>query len=350
MVPGGRSAKTKRRREERYARKVVHSPRRQGIRLVLCIAWVLLGIAACEAAPVSPAPDATLDPAVVAASIEFRQSVGLRSDTDWVERVLADPSASREEYGVPLLPDEVARLTSRAREGERLSLATERYGADHVSEWAGGYLRQTGGYVARFTGHLDEHLAALRKIVDPHADLAVMPADWSYAELSARLRSIESDLDWLRSINAVPAGTGIDVVTNTVLLRLSSANPDAVPLAMSHYDGDGWLRVTSDGVGQWAGRRGTVIVAAVDQSGRPVPFLKVAFSSDQPGAHLEDGYFTGEDGRVTITSAPATGFKVELQVENESAPGYRTIAASHVFIAPDSETVITIVVTERTSP
>lgn len=326
------------------------SSRRRTLLLIPWIALTLGAVVACEATSVSPTPAGTLDPAVVAASIEFRHTVGLRSDTAWVERVLADPNASRYAYGVPLLPDEVATLESRAREGEQLSLITEQYGADHPLEWAGGYLRETGGYVARFTGHIDEHRAALSKLVDPRADLVVEPADWSYAELSVRLRSVENDLDWLGGINAVPAGTGIDVVTNTVLLRLSSANPDAVPLAMGHYDGNGWLRVTSDGVGQWAGRRGTVIVVAVDPLGRPVPFLKVAFSPDQPSAHLEDGYFTGEDGRVTIASAPATGFKVELQVENESAPGYRTVAASHVFVAPDSETAITIVVTERIRP
>jgi hypothetical protein len=324
--------------------------RRRGLVLIPWIALTLGGIVACEATSVSPVPTATLDPAVVAASIEFRHMVGLRSDTDWVERVLANPTASRDTYGVPLLPDEVATLEARAREGEQLSLITEQYGADHPLEWAGGYLRETGGYVVRFTRHIDEHRAALSKLVDPHADLVVEPAEWSYAELSVRRQSVENDLDWLRDLKAVPAGTGIDVVTNTVLLRLSSANPDAPRLAMSHYDGDDWLRVTSDGVGQWAGRRGTVIVVAVDPLGRPVPFLKVAFSPDQPSAHLEDGYFTGEDGRVTIASVPATGFKVELQVENDSAPGYKIVGASHVFVAPDSETAITILVTGRIRP
>lgn len=262
-MPKGRAV-AKGRPTKRYARGMRPSARRQSLLLIPWVALTLGGVVACEATSVSPAPAATLDPAVVAASIEFRHTVGLRSDAGWVERILVDPSASREAYGVPLLPDELATLESRAREGEQLSLATERYGADHPLEWAGGYLRETGGYVARFTGHIDEHLAALRKVVDPHADLVVEPADWSYAELSSRLRSVEKDLDWLRGINAVPAGTGIDVVTNTVLLRLSSANPDAVALALSHYDGQGWLRVSSDGVGQWAGRRGTVIVAAVN--------------------------------------------------------------------------------------
>src|SRR5215210_7298795 len=105
-------------------------PQRARRGLCLTVARICLGascVVACGSPPVPPSIVVGTPAPQLADAIEFRQMVGLRFDMAWIERVAADPTARRDAYPVPLLPEEVAELESRPREGEQLSLLTERY-------------------------------------------------------------------------------------------------------------------------------------------------------------------------------------------------------------------------------
>ena len=310
-----------------------------------------LAVAACA----SPALDQTAAPAIASASpviselavreaIAFRTRFGLRADEAWVLAVAADPAseAGRAAYGTPLTRDELAELNARAANGHELSTLTEQYGGEHSDEWAGGYLVTASGvYVARFTGHLAEHEAALRRLASPIARLEVRGAEWTYAELNRQAWAIAADTDWLPSIHAWFARSGVDVASNRVLLRLSTANPDAAQAAMDHYEGEGWLVVESDGVGRWEGPRGTALIRAVTRSGRPAVGLDVVLTPDEPSAHLDDGYLTGLDGISRISGAGATGYRVELFLETEDE-GWLLVGRGRIVVMPDTVTKVTI--------
>jgi hypothetical protein len=324
------------------------------VRYGILTSWViiLLVLQGCGDRPPTPSPVAptsspTLSADEVTDAIRFRTSVGLRSDEPWILIVAADPAsrAGAAAYGTPLTPAEKAELDARSRSAEALSGVVELYGSEHRDEWAGAFLdHTTGSFVTRFTGSLDEHEAALRRLIHPDARLEVRPAAWSLAELERRRHAVDRDAEqWLRTIRAWPAGSGVDVVANRVQLDISSRNPDAPALAIARFDGDGWLLVRSDGIGRWEGLLGTAIIYAVTRSGQPARWLDCVLTPDDPAAWLGGvAYGTGDRGSCPIEGIAATGYLVELKIRRGDTEDWVVIGHGRVVVPPNGTGVATI--------
>lgn len=299
-------------------------------RLICPLALVWLAIAACgSTAPASviPPPTRSPDPSVapsalaardIAEARRFRMDFGLRSDESWIREVAADPTSAdgKMQFGVPLTPSEVQELERRATGIEAIRELVIAYGLAHPDEYAGAWIDQPGGgiLVTQFSGHVEEHRAALRSRVSPNAPLEVRQVQRSLAYLKAEAARIDPNDPWFRSIPAVVISAGVDDVANQVFIRISSINADATRLIEDHFGWHGAVLVESDGTGALLLPRGSLVITVRDARGNPVPGLRCVAIPDLAGAYEApvDAPRTNEEGVCRI-DLPATGYWIRIE-------------------------------------
>jgi len=234
-----------------------------------------LVVGACAAPVPPPSTGATSpDPATLGYEFEFRALYGLRRDPDYIWAVAENPASAVgvRECGVPLMPAEVLELKARASNTAQVFSVVETYGERHPNDWAGIFVDNagSGAVVAQFSGNVADHAAAIRALVGPAARVEVRGVRWSSAALSRAADSIRADEAWFRTIDASLAWAEVSEIENRVDVSISSTNPDAVALTVDHFAGDGWLHAVSDGIGDWQGGVGRLVVRLLDAAGRPV--------------------------------------------------------------------------------
>jgi hypothetical protein len=297
--------------------------------------------------PPSPTPTpAWMSTDRIADAIRFRTSVGFRADEAYVRQLSGDPSTALgvSLYGVPLTAAEIAELDKRARNEDLVAGTLTRYGEDHPDDWAGTFIDQAGGgmVVIRFTGDLDEHRFALSKVVNPAAHWEVRAASWSVAELESRRRAIEADRDWFETIKASYVRSATPAIDNVLEVRISSANPAAPDLVMQHFNGAGWLRVVSDGIGSWDGPRGDLRVQVTDATGRNLrggDFMCLPIP-DKPAAYVDGPSGVSFDGVCRAFALGATGY--EIQILERSGEDWIVVGRTDTTILAGQEREIVI--------
>ncbi|MEW5990337.1 MAG: hypothetical protein AB1736_03195 [Chloroflexota bacterium] len=247
--------------------------RRSGLSMVAALSLVAAGCGSAR----SPA---VTDPVVIETpspneddAVRIRTEFGLRADIPFIRAVAADPRSSSLVYSVPLLPDEIAELNARAANADAIREVVIAYTAAHSEEFGGIYLDQEhgrGALTTLWTGHLDEHEAAIRALVHPDARIAFRLVEYTDVELHALQDRIAADWEWMRAFEIAPMGVGVDVLKNLVEVDVSSANPDAARLILEHYDVvPGMVQVISDGTGAALIPGGTIRGRVVDWLGQP---------------------------------------------------------------------------------
>ena len=231
----------------------------------------------------APTPSPTLPPEI-AAAIEVRALYGLKNDEGYVRSVAANPTATSDVLGIPLLPAEVAELRARAEDRARVISTVEAYGQRHEDTWAGLYLDEAGGgdVVAQFTRDVGRHEAALRGLVGPFGRLRLELAPRSLAELQAHVDAIEADRGWFSTIDAILRYASFDPGDDVVVVHVSSADPDVGAKITDHFDGEGWLVVESDGIGP--GRAGGAIFGSCSSMSGGTTWSPTSSGSNTPAA------------------------------------------------------------------
>ncbi len=140
-----------------------------------------------------------------------------------------------------MLDTEAAHISDR----ERLLLALSRFGAGHVDAWGAYYF--VGNTVVVMLVDPDGTVEQELRAAVPQP-LVVMPARWSFQELTELARQVADD-PWLQAHYQVMSA-GADVERNTVALEVSSADPAAAADIARHFDLGAQLIVTSDGTGE----------------------------------------------------------------------------------------------------
>jgi hypothetical protein len=290
---------------------------------------------------------ASVSPDDLAEARDLRRTFGLRADEDWIRLVGADPAAKANMVllGIPLTDEEREELEARATNSDRIADMAERYG-EAQPDWAGLFIDQQarGAVVALFTDRLEEHRAAIARQMNPLARWDVRLARWTLKELEASRARVDREREWLRTIGAWWAGSGISRRDNAVLLDISSANPLASTVVLEHLGDPPWLRVRSDAIGRWEGPRGTLVAIAVRPNGEPAAHLDCMAIPDVPSA-LQSGdvaFGTNDQGVCRIEGVGATGYLVELgHRENDR---WQVLGRGRVVVPPDGEGVVRIVI------
>jgi hypothetical protein len=288
----------------------------------------------------------------IADAIRFRTSTGLRADRPWVVGVASDPAANLE-FGVPLTQLEVQELLRRTAAAKTIGPIIQAYGEARPDEYAGLYLDPQHADVVTvlFTGHLEDHVAALRGQAPAGAAFVLREVRHTERDLQALQESLTNELGvesppaWFAAIPAGLASTSEVVERNVVVLEVSSANPAAASIIASHYGLADMLEVQSDGTGVALVARGTVRGRARDAAGRPVEGLDVTgTSTQQPGLCGSDemGVSTDADGRFEISCT--VGVHV-IEVRRQEVAGSALVGQSKpVCVVKDGVAIVEIVV------
>jgi hypothetical protein len=226
------------------------------------VAGMLLGIAlaigcAGEPAPASGPPSGALPPpsigadAAIVDAIRFRTEFGLRADLEFVMAVAVDPRANMD-FGVPLLPEEIAEIERRGADAHRIVPIVQEYVADVPNEFGGINIDQANGgrVTVLFTNHLAEHDQALRELLAGVGPVVIRQVQFTEADLIALMERISADDGWFETIDAKLTGVSLDTIGNKVDVEISSTNAAAPGLIVNHFAvPPGVLNVISDGTG-----------------------------------------------------------------------------------------------------
>jgi hypothetical protein len=227
-------------------------------------AAALLGVtcvlAACEAvvpsqsdvpATLTPAPSAAGSDALTVdemAAIRFRQQFALLASLEHVRAVSRNPAAIRD-YGVPLLPAEVAEIEGRSTAAGPAVLLIEAYGAEHLDQFGGVYLDQAaeGQIVALFTGGLERHIPGVWDAVWP--ELPAVPIQFKQVAHSQRdlvelQERIADDTNEWAAVGIDITAILVDVVGNQVEVGVAGSGAEAEEALVGRY-GPGWIRVSA---------------------------------------------------------------------------------------------------------
>ena len=334
-------------------RASVSRPRWRPLATALVSATLAAACAGPVPSPAFPAPSATPSPTLsagIAAAIEIRALYGLRNDEAYARSVAANPTATTDVLGIPLLPAEVVDLKDRAKDRNRVVATVEAYGKQHEDAWAGLYLDETSGgdIVARFTGDLVMHEAAIRRRIGPFGRLRLELAERSLAELQAHVDAIEADRGWFASIGAPLRYASFEPGDDVVVAHVSSADPEAAAKITDHFDGEGWLVVESDGIGPWLGGTGKLRIQIVDEWGNPlIPNLDeeeytCRVKPDNPGAWGGGAGAVGPDGVCRFPEPlGATGY--DITIEHEVLGSDRVVVGhGRARVTEDQVTEVTI--------
>lgn len=234
-----------------------------------------------------------------------------------------------------------------SRTADEVADIIQAYGAGQPT-WAGVFIdHQTKrGVVGLFTDDLEIHEAAIRLRVDPTARWELAPARWTLAQLEAFRQQVDADQSWLRTIDAWWDSTGLATDQNKVLLRISSADDDAVDLVREHYGGQSWLLIETDGIGRWEGPRGTLVAIAISRRGDRVAGLDCVPIADVPSAFTSGdiGFATDAAGICRIEGVGATGYTVELKRDATGNADWVVVGRGRVTVPPNGVGQVQIVV------
>jgi hypothetical protein len=265
----------------------------------------------------------------------FRTDFGLRSDDGWILAVAGDPASDRTTYGVPLTAEEVTELGRRAHDVDQIVPIVVAYGEAHPAQWAGAYIDPaSNSVVGLFTGDLELHRLAIFAQVWPKAGVEVRQVARSKTELEAAKARVHDDEAWLSTIPAVVVSLGINIELNRLEARLSSPNPLATRLVLSHF---GWdeslLQVSSDGTGARLLAPSALTVKVADVAGTPKPGLACIAYPDVPGAtdpRPDPLPLTNASGECEL-GLRATGYWIEI--ERPSEP-FHVLGTTRVVLRP----------------
>lgn len=192
-----------------------------------------------------PTPVEVLDQATVNA-IEIREQYGLQSDIEWVRAVADDPDALiPEDWGIPLLPDELADLLSR-RWPNNLIVQLRAYGEEFPDDFATAYINlKASGAVVEFKANLEKHRALLAAL-PLDGPVEVRQADWSLKELKEFLQQVMAEKAWIESTGAKWVQPVIYELENRVVIRYEGRR-ELEDVIESHFGSPTWLKARWEG-------------------------------------------------------------------------------------------------------
>lgn len=166
------------------------------------------GVTALAAEPTPSESGATTEEASV---IHYRESLGFRSDLEYVRSVAADPANYPAELSdIPLSKAESAEVLRRM-EVQWATMPAMEY-ANAEPDFAGGYIDQLGGGVPifLFTGRLDAHADNIAKVLATPIEFRVEQAERSLDELLSEQAAIDEQRPRF-------ASEGVDIVETAIL-------------------------------------------------------------------------------------------------------------------------------------
>jgi hypothetical protein len=298
--------------------------------------------------PVPASPEPAPDDPSLRHAVELRRSLGLRSDLAWVEAVAADPRATTTYLEIPLLPAEEADVRTRYADADTDAAAVNEYAAGHADEFGGVYIdmESGAGVVSLWTGHLEDHEAAIRARLAPGARVAFRQVEYSERHLRALQDQVTADRAWMAWIPAVMLSSYVDTIRNVTVMSVSSANPRAVVLIESHYGFGNALEVTSDGTGAALVPWGTVAGRVRTRGGDAPPMAdyNLRWHGTGPGdcGGGDVGYGLAEGGTFTLPCQQGT-WTIEVTVP--SGDGWRSIGEGTVDVKANRTAKLDIVLT-----
>ncbi len=253
----------------------------------------------------------------ISEAIEFREAFGLRSDLSYVLSVAADPSATRVDFGVPLLAAERVALLARTRAAADAREVISQYGVAHPDDFGGVFTDPTSGRVtALFTSRADEHRAALTLLLAPQLTFDVRDARFSLQHLTDLLSRISTDKDGLASLGTQSTGAEVDVPANVVHLWIDSDDPALPDVIRSRFGVGEDLLVTSESDPLSHLPRGSIAGRVVDKNGAPVRVAGMVIEAVGSIAGAEPdggvGYATSDDGTFLLPRVAAMTWTIRI--------------------------------------
>jgi len=321
----------------------------RGVALTLVPVGILL---ACGAPPgpsrssmpvTQPSVAQSVDQDELERQRDARRAWGLRSDQNWVGRVMNSRDATYD-FGFALLPFERDQLFRRPSTYQDVAETVEQYGLQHPKEWADLFIDQSRGglVVAQFTADVSDHESAIQSLLRPDARFEIREVRWSLEELKSTVTRISDERAWFRNIPAVLYGWGVDGMANKVSLDISSSRADAAAVIAERFGIEPeMLGVNSDGTGAQLLPDGKLVVVARDGEGNPVEGLLVSVEHQDASLSFADACATDAEGTCVVDLKAVT---YQIVLERLGSGGRRVVGRATAAIPAGGMTRNVIIV------
>jgi hypothetical protein len=273
----------------------------------------------------------------------FRQDFGLVDTEAWINEVAADPRASSEEFGTPLMPFELMELQSRALNADAVIPVVQAYGALHGEVFGGTYIdHDSGGHVvALFTDDLSDHEAALASELHPDAEILVRACRYSIESLEDLHERVLIDRERIEALGVTVGSIGVSVPENVLLVGLSGPDPSAAGDVAALVGAGRMVRFWWDQSAELP--RGSLRGRVVDQDGQPAPGLELRFVPDSGDFEPDGGtaFGTSPNGEFEIPRIAALGWRIDV-VQIIDGTEQRVVGSEHVRVVANKDTVLEI--------
>jgi len=291
---------------------------------------------------VSPREAALMDDRRLREVMGLREGVGLPADAATVRELLADPSTVTREGGHILMTTAEAQAwDARVDDMQIAGPALTEYGRAHPDDWADTFVKDDGTVVISFSGHLEEHRAAIAAMFKPGSvRIEVRQVRWSVQELDAVQASVREVGDWFKEQGIRYQGGGARPADNLVVVDIviDTPRPGIEDEIIEHFGAAGKMRVDTVVEPPLDLGKGTLTITVVDLAGKPVPDVDCFVRSDVPRALVEDViHLTDEQGVCRWDRVAATGYRVEIWRGFE----WGFLGAGRVQVPDDGEATMT---------
>lgn len=293
------------------------------------------------ATPLPAAIEADADQ--VARAIAGRRDFGLRADEAYVRQLFADPAAvalgQRLDFDFPLTAAEAVELRTRLASMEAVAETIAEYGEAHPDDWAGLFADQARGVVVgQFRNNVDQHRAAIGKLLPSGARYEIRAVPWTRKELQAIADRVAAEEAWLESIGADLEGWGVDEANNVALIDVLSLDPGVADLIIEHFNGEGKMRVRVSDKLSWEDGWGSVHIVALGPDGVGVPNLHCYVSSDTRFTYPQDGSTMDDPAGLCAFNLEATTHLI--RITRPTAAGEVEVGRATITVVRDQKVVV----------
>ena len=248
------------------------------------LAAAILLVVGCGQTPASSSPLAAAGPvasnAVSPADLQswrrFRLVYGLRADIDWVVQLAQDPQAFLNDYGMPLLPEELNRVAEANFSADNLVPAARRY-AEAFPTFGGLWL-ELPRVVLAFSDDAPERRTEVEALFG--GAVLVREVEYSLQELQAFENAVKAERDWITSLGVDVIDISFRAKDSVVNIYYQAPTRDVEPKIRERLGEPAWLTFEWAGPPPWTGPSGRLELVVVDQRREPTPARVVLRSLD----------------------------------------------------------------------
>jgi hypothetical protein len=148
--------------------------------------------------------------------------------------------------------------------------------------------------------------------------MRLIQATWTLVELQRFARQVRDERAWFESVGLEFMNAQVDYRQDGRVEVEFMGLVGSESVIEAHFGNPTWLIADRLGPMPWTGPTGRLVIKLVDDRGRPLPGIAIAWSSEHPeasGGQGDLGFGTDDRGRLVLDNMPAVSYRFRFMAE-----------------------------------